>query len=155
MQGIPRLARRVPLVTIFVFALILLGVPGTVTADGPVGPGTLPGGVNVADNDPGAGEAVGERWGRAGGKDTTYAVISPGDFTSLTWGAVGTAAVGMAFDGAIDGAGETLTLDETGAEGSNFATGVAVWTGQTDVQLANPASTIPQHSGRAHAREHV
>ncbi len=56
MHCIQWLTRRVPFFAILISAFILLSAPGTVGADGPVDPGSLPGGVTVNDSDPGAGE---------------------------------------------------------------------------------------------------
>lgn len=101
-------------------------------ADGPVGPSSLPGGVTVVDSD-----LTGEQWGRAGGREIQFTVNVPSNFTTLTWGAVGADAVTLAFDGAVNDAGETLTL---GSVVNNTAT----WNGTATLPLAiGPALVLP------------
>lgn len=111
---------------------LLMLMAGSARADGPVGPGSLPGGVSVLDSDP-----SGEGWGRAVGREIQFTVNDPSNFTALTWGAVGTNAVTLAFDNAVDAPGEVLTLGTVGA-------GMAEWNGTATLPLAvGPPLVLP------------
>jgi len=124
------------LLTLTIITYICLNNPLTAFAVGPVDPGAVPGGVTVVDSD-----TSGEAWGRSGGRSVTYTLGIPSNFTSMTWGAVGPNPVQLAFDGNIDAFGETLVLDNTL---SNFAGGVAVWTGQAIIPLSGfPDLNLP------------
>ena len=105
-----------------------LSTPFPAFAVGPIGPGGVPGGVTVVDND-----VSGETWGRAGGRSVTYTVNNPSEFTSMTWGAVGVTPVLLAFDNNVNAPGETLGL-------VNVTNGVAVWTGQAAIPLSTGGS---------------
>jgi hypothetical protein len=86
----------------------------------------------VISNDTDSGD--GEQWGRPGGREITFSIIDISQFTLLLWGAVDEDAVGIAFDGELNPA-ERLTYT------SNPTTGQAVWTGQTQVEIATGVSS--------------
>jgi hypothetical protein len=89
-------------------------------ADGPVGFSSLPGGANFTSSDNGSGET----WGRAGGVDWTYNTFDLTLFDNLTWGAVDSSSVGIAFDGTINsGTQEVLSL-------TSIIGNQATWSGQ-------------------------
>lgn len=119
-----RFARKVYLST-FVLGLCLFSIGvSSATADGPATPGSLPGGVVVNDSD-----TTGEQWGRMMGRTIDFSVNDLTNFTSLTWGAVGTNAVTLAFDGVVDAPSETLVLGSVGV-------GVAQWNGTATIPLS-------------------
>ena len=108
---------------ILLAGLILVGMmPSVMALEGPTA--SLPLGVNVVDSDPG-GPTDKEQWGRAGGRTFTFTVFQSDEYSQLKWQPID---AGIAFDGAIDQAGEILTLDFMGA-------GTAVWTGSTTVEV--------------------
>ena len=97
-------------------------MPSVMALEGPTA--SLPVGVNVVDSDPG-GPNDKEQWGRAGGRTFTFNIFQIDEYSQLKWQPID---AGIAFDGAIDQAGEILTLDFMGA-------GTAVWTGNTTVEV--------------------
>ncbi len=112
----------------FVAALL---VAAPLHADGPVGHSSLPGGAEFATTDNG----FGETWGRAGGVDWSFYNFDLSRFESLTWGPVDTVSVGIALDGAIDEAGETLSF-------SSAIGNQAIWTGSTSVLVNDPVQGL-------------
>ena len=108
------------LLKLFILAGILSANPAL--AAGPVSAGSLPGGATVTDDDGGSGES----WGRAVGRTFTYSDFDTARFTSLSWQAI---SAGMAFDGTIDAAAETMSVVE-------FDVLDVVFEGQTTVALA-------------------
>lgn len=105
--------------------LILVSTLSSVYADGPVGTSSLPGGASFSSSDDGSGET----WGRAGGVDWSFSNFDLTLFDNLTWGAVDSSSVGIAFDGTINsGTQEILSL--TSVIGNQ-----AIWSGATQVQL--------------------
>ncbi len=116
-------------------ALALVFAVGTASADGPVTPFSLPGGVVVNDSDTGSGE----QWGR-GVRTITFSVNNPGDFTELSWGVVAGTVPEAAFDGIVNpGTPERMTLDPL----SPFALGTAVWTGSARVRTRFGTLNLP------------
>lgn len=104
--------------------LVLIFSFSSVIADGPVGVSSLPGGANFTSSDDGSGET----WGRAGGVDWSYSNFDLSLFDNLTWGAVDTSSVGIAFDGTINsGTQEILSL-------TSIIGNQAIWSGQVQFQ---------------------
>ena len=127
MSSLLRVTRvRSALVSLIVFAAII-----AVSADGPVPPGSLAGGVQVTDNDNGNGE----QWGRGGGRTISYAVNQLSNFTALSWGVVNNTVPNLSFDG--NPTSGPLTFN-SGA--SNLAGGIARWSSNANIPLANGGS---------------
>lgn len=97
-------------------------------AAGPVGPGSVPGGVTVTDSDGGSGES----WGRAGGRTIFYEDFVLANFTALTWEPI---TVAMAFDGVINGAEVMSSPVLSGGD-------TIQWTGETNIHHS-PSNTYP------------
>jgi len=97
-----------------------------VWAAGPVGPGSVPGGVTVTDSDGGSGET----WGRAGGRTIVYEDFVLANFTSLSWQPLN---VAMAFDGVINGSEVMSSPILSGGD-------TVQWTGETTINHA-PSGT--------------
>jgi hypothetical protein len=123
----PRIWRGA-LVSMFVLAAV-----SYVSADGPVPPGGLAGGVQVTDSDNGNGQA----WGMAGGRTITYVVTQPGNFSSLSWGVVNNTVPNLSFDG-----NPTSGPLQFNAGASNLASGIARWTGTATIPLAVAPGSI-------------
>ncbi len=123
-------ADRISFYPMLALAMFCIAPFGGVRADGPVPPGSLPGGVNVVDADDGSGE----QWGRAGGRTIQFTVNDLAGFTALGWGIVSPTAPGAAFDGSIDDASEIMAFDSSG---SNLPGGEARWTGQAQIELVD------------------
>ena len=85
---------RIKLTIIVLVTAAMAFIASSAWAAGPVGPGSVPGGVTVTDSDGGSGES----WGRAGGRTITYEDFVLANFSSLTWQPL---SVAMAFDGVI------------------------------------------------------
>lgn len=102
---------------------------------GPVQAPALPGGATTSDSDPGAGE----QWGRFGGRDFSFSIHDPSQFSSLSWGPILSQPPTAAFDDNVDAPGETLSLN---LSQSNLAAGIAVWTGTAALTLVNPSGTF-------------
>ncbi|MBN1978929.1 MAG: tandem-95 repeat protein [Anaerolineae bacterium] len=86
---------------------------------------TPPGGVTVTYSDP-----TQRQIGIAGGLDVAYSNFDFNQFQTLYWGSAGAGAVGLAFDGAIDAPGETMSFSLTQ---SSLANGLARWTGSAGI----------------------
>jgi hypothetical protein len=115
--------------SIIVFATALMAfLANPAWAAGPVGPGSVPGGVTVTDSDGGSGES----WGRAGGRTIIYEDFALANFTLLTWQPL---TVAMAFDGVINGAEVMSSPVLSGGD-------TIQWTGETTIHHA-PSNTYP------------
>jgi hypothetical protein len=112
---------------VLVSLLALVGLLGLLQADVAAleGPAQSPPlGVSVVDSDPGGPDDK-EQWGREGGRTFTFTIFQVDEYDQLKWQPI---EVGIAFDGAIDAAGEILTFDSMGV-------GTAVWIGDTEVEV--------------------
>lgn len=94
--------------------------------------------------------AAGEQWGRAGGRNITYAVTNLAGFSALSWGIVNGTTPGAAFDNNLDGLdfelgsaprpGESMSFN---GAGSNLTGGIAQWTGEAQIELVVPTTSRP------------
>ncbi len=102
-----------------------------IAIEGPVSSPPL--GVNVDDSEtlPPEDPDYGEQWGRDSGRTKTFTIFQVSEYDQLKWRTVN---VGIAFDGAIDAASETLIYN--GIEG-----GKAVWLGNTQVEVLNESTS--------------
>ncbi len=105
--------------------LMLVGmIPSVMALEGPVNSPLL--GVSVSDTDPGDLDNK-EQWGRVGGRTFGFTVYQASEYDQLKWRPLD---VGIAFDGAINAALETLSYN-------SIVDGKAVWVGQTQVEVLN------------------
>ena len=117
--------------TLAVAAMFLCGIA---LADGPVTVGNVPGGAAViSDTDSGNGQ----RWGRGGGRTIRYHVNDPGRFSMLKFGVQHGTSPHVAFDNSVTGGtGELLLYNPIPTE-SNLAGGIARWSGNAQVLIAD------------------
>ena len=125
------------LVVIAVALVLAVGLVATFATSQPVsaaGPTDIPpGGATVTDDDDGSGET----WGRSGGRTFGYSGMDLAKFAELVWGPSTSSPIHIAFDGAVDSAGERL----------NYAgipdTGTILYTGTTTVELVAGGGCTP------------
>jgi hypothetical protein len=115
--------RTAPVVSLLVLAGASFALAGPV---GPVYP--PPGGVDWSALSANATAA-----GRSGGQTWQYQNFDFSAFDEMWWGPWNATEVKLAFDGAFDSPGETMTFS---VSASNASAGVAVWTGSVTVALA-------------------
>ncbi len=104
---IRRITVRVLLIVGVLSLIVLVGTNQPAMAlSGPVQ--SLPLGVNIDDSEtlPPEDPGYGEQWGRDGGRTMTFTIFQVSEYDPLEWRPVN---VGIALDGAIDAASETLT----------------------------------------------
>ena len=108
----------------FAFVVLVSMFASAALATGPVPVTALPGGGAVVDSDNGNGQA----WGRVGGRTLIFNINDLSQFSALTWGVAYGTNPTLAFDGAVDASGETMTFASTSA-------GVATWIGTAVLPL--------------------
>jgi hypothetical protein len=114
----------------FLLSLAFFGQPAMAVLEGPSS--SPPFGVLVEDTDPGDPDNK-EQWGRAGGRTFSFTVYNSSEYLQLKWRAT---YVALAFDGEVtDGTSEIMAYDSDDS-------GVAMWTGQTQVKVLNETTGV-------------
>ena len=116
-------------------AAAALLAPATALATGPVSAAAVPGTVTVTDSDSGNGQS----WGRAGGRNLAFTVVTPAAFSALTWGVANGTNPSLAFDGAVT-ASTTEVMSYT--PGQSTAT-AARWTGSALLVVNGTTYNVP------------
>jgi hypothetical protein len=121
--------RRTSVAIFLLWVLFLTLVSLALALEGPLS--TPPGGVTLTQTGACAPpRLVAECIGRTGGTDLTFTDFDLSQSSVLYWGPEDANAVGLAFDCAIDGPGETMVLN---LGQSDLANGVARWTGAANI----------------------
>lgn len=120
------------LVAMLLISIVALPEIGQGIMSGPVQ--SPPHGVDIVDSEtlPPEDPDYGEQLGRDGGRTLTFTVFQVSEYSQLRWQPTD---VGLALDGAIDAAGESLTYN-------SIVDGKAIWTGNTQVEVLNEATSV-------------